>query len=83
MRSVPFAWPDIGCDFGTLTDAHISCTNTHPHTNQTTYQAAALIFLKDITNITRTDLKPYCVEIETKDKTYYLQLKSDEELYGW
>lgn len=53
------------------------------HKNETTYQAAALIFLKDITNVTRTDLKPYCVEIETKDKTYYLQLKSDEELYGW
>lgn len=53
------------------------------HKNETTYQAAALIFLKDITNITRTDLKPYCVEIESKDKTYYLQLKNDEELYGW
>jgi len=53
------------------------------HKNETTYQASALIFLKDITNITRTDLKPYCIEIETKDKTYYLQLKSDEELYGW
>jgi protein-serine/threonine kinase len=43
----------------------------------------ALVFLKEITNVTRTDLKPYCIEIETKDKTYYLQLKSDEELYGW
>lgn len=53
------------------------------HKNETTYQAAALIFLKDITNITRTDLKPYCVEVETKEKTYYLQLKNDEELYGW
>ncbi|PWN21048.1 Pkinase-domain-containing protein [Microstroma glucosiphilum] len=53
------------------------------HKNETTYQAAALIFLKDITNVTRTDLKPYCVEVETKDKTYYLQTKSDEELYGW
>ncbi|CAD6915122.1 unnamed protein product [Tilletia laevis] len=53
------------------------------HKNETTYQASALIFLKEITNITRTDLKPYCIEIETKDKTFYLQLKSDEELYGW
>lgn len=33
--------------------------------------------------MTRTDLKPYCIEIETKEKTYYLQLKNDEELYGW
>ncbi|KAE8231467.1 hypothetical protein CF326_g3523 [Tilletia indica] len=53
------------------------------HKNETTYQASALVFLKEITNITRTDLKPYCIEIETKDKTFYLQLKSDEELYGW
>lgn len=53
------------------------------HKNETTYQAAAIILLKDVTNITRTDLKPYCIEIETKDKTYYLQLKNDEELYGW
>lgn len=43
----------------------------------------ALIFLKEITNVTRTDLKPYCIEIETKERTFYLQLKSDEELYGW
>lgn len=43
----------------------------------------ALIFLKEITNVTRTDLKPYCIEIETKEKTYFLQLKNDEELYGW
>jgi hypothetical protein len=50
---------------------------------QTTYQAVALIFLKEIVNVSRTDLKPYCIEIETKEKTYYLQLKNDEELYGW
>lgn len=31
----------------------------------------------------RTDLKPYCLLLETKDKRYHLQLKSDEELYGW
>lgn len=33
--------------------------------------------------MSRTDLKPYCIEIETREKTFYLQLKSDEELYGW
>ncbi|EST05922.1 Protein kinase domain protein [Kalmanozyma brasiliensis GHG001] len=53
------------------------------HKNETTYQAVALVFLKDISNVSRTDLKPYCIEVETKDKTFYLQLKSDEELYGW
>ncbi|PLW46376.1 hypothetical protein PCANC_00121 [Puccinia coronata f. sp. avenae] len=53
------------------------------HKNETTCGAATLIFLQEITNITRTDLKPYCLEVETKDKTYNLALKNDEELYGW
>lgn len=33
--------------------------------------------------MTRTDLKPYCLEVETKERTFFLQLKNDEELYGW
>lgn len=53
------------------------------HRNENTYQAVALIFLKEITNVSRTDLKPYCLEIQTKDKTYYLSCKNDEELYSW
>jgi protein-serine/threonine kinase len=53
------------------------------HKNETSYQAVALIFLKEVTNVSRTDLKPYCLEVETKERTYYLQLKNDEELYGW
>ncbi|CAG8549277.1 6311_t:CDS:10 [Acaulospora morrowiae] len=53
------------------------------HRNENTYQAVALIFLKEITNVSRTDLKPYCFEIQTKDKTYYLSCKNDEELYSW
>jgi protein-serine/threonine kinase len=43
----------------------------------------SLIYLRDIANIERTDLKPYCLLLETKDKRYYLALKNDEELYGW
>lgn len=31
----------------------------------------------------RTDLKPYCIELVTRDKSYYISLKSDDELYGW
>lgn len=53
------------------------------HRNENTYQAVALIFLKEITNVSRTDLKPYCFEIQTKEKTYYLSCKNDEELYSW
>ncbi|KAF9234542.1 Pkinase-domain-containing protein [Melanogaster broomeanus] len=43
----------------------------------------SMIPLKDITNIERVDLKPYCLLLETKDKRYHLALKNDEELYGW
>ncbi|RIA98708.1 kinase-like domain-containing protein [Glomus cerebriforme] len=53
------------------------------HRNENTYQAVALIFLKEIANVSRTDLKPYCFEIQTKEKTYYLSCKNDEELYSW
>jgi hypothetical protein len=28
-------------------------------------------------------LKPYCFEVATKDKTYYIACKSDEDLYSW
>ncbi|KAJ7223113.1 STE/STE20/PAKA protein kinase [Mycena pura] len=44
----------------------------------------SVIFLRDITSIERTDLKPYCLLLETQDrKRYYFSLKNDEELYGW
>ncbi|KAI8638855.1 kinase-like domain-containing protein [Parasitella parasitica] len=53
------------------------------HRNEQSGQCVALIFLKEITSVTRTDLKPYCCEITTKDKTYYIACKSDEDLYSW
>ncbi|CAO3588164.1 unnamed protein product [Absidia cylindrospora] len=39
--------------------------------------------LRDITQVTRTDLKPYCFEIGTKEKTFYVSCKSDQDLYSW
>ncbi|KAL1926385.1 hypothetical protein VTP01DRAFT_5906 [Rhizomucor pusillus] len=53
------------------------------HRNEQSGQCVALIFLRDISSVTRTDLKPYCFEIATKDKTYYVACKSDNELYSW
>lgn len=41
------------------------------------------ILLRDITNIERTDLKPYCLLLETKDKRFYIALKNDDEVYKW
>ncbi|KAJ7160868.1 STE/STE20/PAKA protein kinase [Mycena filopes] len=44
----------------------------------------SVILLRDIANIERTDLKPYCLLLETQDrKRYFFSLKNDEELYGW
>lgn len=42
-----------------------------------------MIYLVDITAIERTDLKPYCLQLDTKEKRFYLSLKNDEEVYGW
>lgn len=33
--------------------------------------------------MTRTDLKAYCFELVTKDRSYFLSCKNDEELYSW
>ncbi|KAG8889023.1 Protein kinase [Tulasnella sp. 332] len=52
------------------------------HKNENTPQSTVLQ-LRDITNVERTDLKPYCLLVETKDKRIHLSLKSDEEVYGW
>ncbi|KAH9964848.1 Pkinase-domain-containing protein [Russula dissimulans] len=43
----------------------------------------SIIQLRELSNIERTDLKPYCLLLETRDRRYYLSMKSDEELYGW
>ncbi|KAJ3319669.1 Protein kinase [Boothiomyces sp. JEL0866] len=53
------------------------------HKSDTSTQAVALLFLREIEKVERTDLKPYCIEITSRDKTYYISLKSDEELYSW
>ncbi|KAG0288831.1 Protein kinase, partial [Dissophora globulifera] len=37
----------------------------------------------DITAVTRTDLKAYCFELVTKDRSYFLSCKNDDELYSW
>ncbi|KAJ3207868.1 Protein kinase [Entophlyctis luteolus] len=53
------------------------------HRNESTYQALALIFLKEVESVQRTDNKPYCFEVVTKDKSYFIACRSDEELYSW
>lgn len=53
------------------------------HVHQTSAQHQSIFNLSDISNIERTDLKPYCLLLETKDKRVFFSLKNDEELYGW
>jgi serine/threonine-protein kinase CLA4 len=42
-----------------------------------------MLLLADITNVDRTDLRPYCLLIETRDRKIHLSFKSDDEVYGW
>ncbi|KAI8914310.1 kinase-like domain-containing protein [Gorgonomyces haynaldii] len=53
------------------------------HRNENTYQAIALVFLKEVEKVERTDLKEYCFELVTREKTYYINCKSDDDLYAW
>ncbi|KAF7727717.1 Protein kinase, partial [Apophysomyces ossiformis] len=53
------------------------------HRNEQTGQCVALVFLKDINAVARADLKPYCLEIRTKNKTYFVACRNDGELYSW
>ncbi|KAM0747801.1 Pkinase-domain-containing protein [Meredithblackwellia eburnea MCA 4105] len=49
----------------------------------TTTTSLPVVHLRELTSVTREDLKPYCISLVTPTRTYYLALKSDEELYGW
>ncbi|KAJ6526554.1 hypothetical protein DFH09DRAFT_1045971 [Mycena vulgaris] len=42
-----------------------------------------IILLNNIINIERTDLKPYCLLLETHQKRFFLSLKNDNDLYDW
>ncbi|KAK0451223.1 Pkinase-domain-containing protein [Desarmillaria tabescens] len=52
------------------------------HKSETSPQQT-VILLRDISNIERTDLKPYCLILEAKEKRLFFSLKNDEELYSW
>lgn len=53
------------------------------HKNETTYQSLQIILLKEIETVQRTDLKAYCFEIVTKNKTFQFACENDSELYSW
>ncbi|WRT65055.1 uncharacterized protein IL334_001997 [Kwoniella shivajii] len=39
--------------------------------------------LTEIQDVQRVDLKPFCIELETKDKLLYFAFRSDDEVYAW
>ncbi|KAJ2722160.1 Protein kinase [Coemansia sp. Benny D115] len=53
------------------------------HKNEKTSQASALIDLKEVQSVNRSNMKTYCIEIGTKDRDYYIQCVSDDDLYSW
>ncbi|KAJ1966533.1 Protein kinase [Dipsacomyces acuminosporus] len=53
------------------------------HKNENVSQATALIFLKEVNGVSRSDLKTYCIEVKTKDRVYFIQCTSDDNLYSW
>ncbi|CEP12118.1 hypothetical protein [Parasitella parasitica] len=53
------------------------------HRNEQTGQCVALVFLKEITAVARSEMKSHCFEVSTKAKSYYLACRNDEELYSW
>jgi protein-serine/threonine kinase len=42
-----------------------------------------LVFLREITEVNRVDLKPYCFEVVTRERSYFIACKSDDDLYSW
>ncbi|KAI8882544.1 Pkinase-domain-containing protein [Backusella circina FSU 941] len=53
------------------------------HRNKETGHCVALIFLKEVKEVTRSELKPYCFELVTKSRSYYIACRNDGELYAW
>lgn len=39
--------------------------------------------LEEVVDVQRVDMKPFCVELEIKDKLLYFAFRNDEEVYGW
>ncbi|PIA16113.1 Pkinase-domain-containing protein [Coemansia reversa NRRL 1564] len=53
------------------------------HKNEKAIQATALIFLKEVHEMNRSESKTYCIEIKAKDRDYYIQCANDDDLYSW
>jgi hypothetical protein len=52
-------------------------------TDQQASSPQHLVDLEQVKDIQRVDLKPFCLEVEGKDKLYYFAFRTDEEVYAW
>ncbi|KAJ3272566.1 Protein kinase [Terramyces sp. JEL0728] len=51
--------------------------------NQASKSPLQLIFLRDVEKVERVGLQECCIEIGTRQKAYFISLKSDSEVYEW
>nr|XP_018265782.1 STE/STE20/PAKA protein kinase [Kwoniella dejecticola CBS 10117]OBR87940.1 STE/STE20/PAKA protein kinase [Kwoniella dejecticola CBS 10117] len=42
-----------------------------------------ILALSDIHDVQRVDMKPFCIELETKERLFYFTFRSDDEVYAW
>lgn len=48
-----------------------------------TYQAMHIILLREVTDVSRSDLKSCCFQITTLEKSLYMATEKDSDLYEW
>jgi protein-serine/threonine kinase len=46
-------------------------------------QPVIVVFLSSISGVSRVETKPYCFEVESKDKSVLISCKSDDDVYAW
>ncbi|GMK53647.1 hypothetical protein CspeluHIS016_0102330 [Cutaneotrichosporon spelunceum] len=51
--------------------------------NEQSSSPSLVLQLVDVVDVQRVDIKPYCIEVEIKDKLIFFAFRSDEEVYGW
>ncbi|KAL2920284.1 Protein kinase [Polyrhizophydium stewartii] len=50
---------------------------------QQAFQASTTILLRDVERVERTDVRDICMELATRDRTFYFSFRTDDELYSW
>ncbi|OCF59115.1 STE/STE20/PAKA protein kinase [Kwoniella mangroviensis CBS 10435] len=51
--------------------------------NEQSSSPVFILPLSDVQDVQRVDMKPFCIELETKDKLLYFAFRSDDEVYAW